>query len=249
MRILLVEDTVDLAEGIIVCLERMGHAVDWAQDGVSADDLLHANPYEALVLDLMLPGLDGAGVLKRLRDRQSEVGVLVITARTAIEDRVGILDLGADDYLVKPFDFRELEARVRSLLRRRSGERSSVVACGGLRLDRATQTAHIHGAPVSLTRRELSLLEILLASQARIISKAALLEQLFDHSAEPHENAVEVIITRIRPKLSGSGAVIRTHRGLGYRIEADAKVAAESPPLTVAPGHWPDHGTGAAQHP
>lgn len=221
MRVLLVEDTVDLGEAIVICLERMGHAVDWAQDGVSADELLQHNPYELAVLDLMLPEMDGASVLKRLRGRQSGTSVLIITARAAIEDRVGFLDLGADDYLVKPFDFRELEARVRSLLRRRSGERRAVLTCANLSLDRAAQVVKVCNAPVSVTRREMSLLEVLLANQGRVTSKVALLEQMFDHTAEPNENAIEVIIARLRPKLAGSGAAVRTYRGLGYRIEAD----------------------------
>jgi two-component system response regulator TctD len=234
MRILLVEDTAELGEAIVICLERMGHAVDWARDGLSADELLQDNPYELTVLDLMLPEMDGATVLKRLRSRQCETSVLITTARAGIEDRVGFLDLGADDYLVKPFDFRELEARVRSLLRRRSGERSAVLVCASLALDRAGQTVKVRGAPVSVTRREMSLLEVLLAHQGRVMSKAALLEQMFDHTSEAHANAIEVIIARLRPKLTGSAATIRTYRGLGYRIEADAGAAAHADTERVA---------------
>ncbi|TAJ71983.1 MAG: response regulator transcription factor [Phenylobacterium sp.] len=222
MRVLVVEDTVDLGEGMVACIERMGHAVDWAQDGGGADRLLRDTAYELLVLDLTLPEMDGVAVLRGLRSRKSTTPVLVVTARSEVEDRVKVLDDGADDYLVKPFDFRELEARVRSLLRRRSGDRTNTLACRGVALDRAARTATIHGAPVGLTRRELALLEVLLANQGKILSKSVIMDQIFDFSAEPSENAIEVIVTRLRPKLAGSGAEIRTHRGLGYQIGAGA---------------------------
>lgn len=220
MRVLVVEDTADLGEGIVACIARMGHAVDWAQDGVSADDLLHDATYELVVLDLNLPEMDGVTVLRNLRARRCGTPVLVVTARSTVDDRVDVLDHGADDYLVKPFDFRELEARARSLLRRRSGDRTNVLACQNVSLDRAARIAAVKGAPINLTRRELSVLEVLLANQAKILSKAQILDQIFDYAAEPSENAVEVIITRLRPKLAGSLAEIRTHRGLGYQIVA-----------------------------
>lgn len=218
VRVLVVEDTVDLGEGMVACIERMGHAVDWVQDGATADRLLRDTTYELAVLDLTLPEMDGVAVLRSLRARRGSTPVLVVTARSEINDRVNVLDEGADDYLVKPFDFRELEARVRSLLRRRSGDRTNVLACEGVSLDRAGRIAAIHGEPISLTRRELSLLEVLLANQGKIVSKTHIMDQIFDYSAEPSENAVEVIVTRLRPKLAGSGAEIRTHRGLGYQI-------------------------------
>lgn len=218
MRVLVVEDTVDLGEGMVACISRMGHAVDWAQDGEAADHFLRDTAYELVVLDLSLPGMDGVAVLRNLRARRTPTPVLVVTARTAVDDRVHVLDQGADDYLVKPFDFRELEARVRALMRRRSGDRTNLLSCEGLALDRGARMAMVHGEPVSLTRRELSLLEVLLANQNKILSKSAIMDQIFDYDAEPSENAVEVIVTRLRPKLSGSGAEIRTHRGLGYQI-------------------------------
>lgn len=220
MRILVVEDTVDLGEGMVACLARTGHAVDWARDGEAADAMLRDTPYELVVLDLMLPKLDGVAVLRNLRLRRSAAPVLVVTARSDVDDRVHVLDQGADDYLVKPFDFRELEARVRSLLRRRVGDRTNVLAFAGVALDRAARVARVQGEPVTLTRRELSLLEVLLANQNKILSKASIMDQIFDYAAEPSENAVEVIVTRLRPKLAGSGAEIRTHRGLGYQIAA-----------------------------
>jgi two-component system, OmpR family, response regulator TctD len=223
MRVLVVEDTTDVGEGIVACIKRMGHAVDWVQDGTSADRHLTDTAYELAILDLMLPKMDGVCVLRRLRARRSSIPVLVLTARSAIDDRVSALDLGADDYLIKPFDFRELEARINSLMRRRTGERTNELLCGALMLDRSARMAHVNGAPLNLTRREISILEILMANQSRIFSKAALLDQIvgYGDDIEPHENAIEVIITRLRRKLVGAGAGIRTHRGLGYRISPE----------------------------
>lgn len=218
MRILVVEDTVDVGEGVVECLEAMGHAVDWARDGETADEWLRDIAYQLIVLDLMLPGLDGLTLLKRLRERRSETPVLILTARSAIDDRIGSLDLGADDYLVKPFDFRELQARVRSLLRRHSGERATELRYGKLVFDRSARIVRIADTPAKLTRRELSLLEIFLARPTMVFSKAQLLDQLFGFSAEPTENSVEVLITRLRRKLAGAGVEITAQRGIGYRI-------------------------------
>jgi len=218
MRILVVEDTPDVGEGVVESLEAMGHAVDWARDGKTADEWLRDSNYQLVVLDLMLPGLDGLTLLKRLRERRSETPVLVLTARSAIDDRIGSLDLGADDYMVKPFDFRELQARVRSLLRRHSGGRAIELRYGNLVFDRSARTVRINDVPAKLTRRELSLLEILLARPTMVFSKAQLLDQLFGFSAEPTENNIEVLITRLRRKLAGSGVEITAQRGVGYRI-------------------------------
>ena len=218
MRILVVEDTRDLGEGMVARLERMGHAVDWATDGLDAEDMLHDAAYGLVILDLTLPHLDGVTLLRKLRGRKASPPVLVVTARSAVGDKVTVLDEGADDYLVKPFEFDEFSARVRALLRRRDGDRTNLLSCVGLTLDRAARTGSIHGAPLALTRRELSLLEVLLANQNKVLSKAALVDQIFDIAAEPRENAIEVIIARLRPKLAGSGAEIRTLRGIGYQI-------------------------------
>jgi two-component system response regulator TctD len=220
VRILVVEDTVDVGEGVVACLRRLGHAVDWVRDGAAADQMLSDSTYDVAVLDLMLPEMDGATVLKRLRLRRSQTPVLVLTARSAIGDRVDVLDLGADDYLVKPFDFRELEARVRALLRRHSGDRTNLLVCQGVSLDRAGRAATVHGQPVRLTRRELSLLEIFLSNPGRIFSKTDLLDQIFGYEGDPSENAVEVMVARLRRKIGDSGAEIETHRGLGYRLAA-----------------------------
>ena len=221
MRVLVVEDTHDVGEGVVACVERLGHAVDWARDGATGDSLLHdAASYEMMILDLMLPKMDGVTVLKRLRARHDATPVLFLTARSSVDDRVDMLDLGADDYLVKPFDFRELQARVRSLLRRQSGDRTNEMRCGDLVFERNARLARVKGEPVSLTRRELSLLEILMARQTMFFSKAQLLDQLFGYGSEPNENAVEVLIARLRRKLTGAAVEIQTYRGVGYRIAA-----------------------------
>ncbi len=161
MRILVVEDVADVGEAIVASLERIGHTVDWQRNGDEADALLAAQDYDLLVLDVMLPEMDGFAVLKRLRQRRKGTPVLMLTARSQVEDRVSALDLGADDYLVKPFDFRELEARVRVLLRRKTGSSTNLIEAGGIVLDQAGRHATLHGKPLDLTRRELTLLEIL----------------------------------------------------------------------------------------
>jgi len=218
MRILVVEDTHELGEGIVECLRSMGHAVDWAHDGEQGDELLHEAGYQLVVLDLMLPGMDGMTLLRRLRERRVETPVLILTARSAIDDRIDTLDLGADDYLTKPFDFRELQARVRALLRRSSGEKANELTCGQLVYDRTARVARVAGKTISLTRRELSLLEVLMARPTMVFSKSQLLDQLFGFSAEPSENSIEVLVFRLRKKLAGAGVGINVRRGLGYQI-------------------------------
>lgn len=218
MRILVVEDVVDVGEAIVASLERIGHTVDWQRNGSEADALLAAQDYDLVVLDVMLPEMDGFSVLKRLRQRRKATPVLVLTARSLVEDRVSALDLGADDYLVKPFDFRELEARVRALLRRKAGSATNVLEAGGIVLDQAGRHATLHGKPLELTRRELTLLEILVGRPGRVFGKDELMDQLFGFEDEPSENAVEQYIGRLRRKIAGASAEIRTLRGLGYQL-------------------------------
>ena len=218
MRILLVEDTVDVGEAIVARFERIGHTVDWEKDGQIADELLEVQSYDLLILDVNLPALDGFSILKRLRQRKSKMPVLVLTARSQVDDRVDALDLGADDYLVKPFDYRELEARARVLFRRSTGEPTNEITCGRVAIDRGKRMVKVDGAPVELTRRELTLLEILSARPGRIFGKDELVDQLFGFDDEPSPNAIEQYIARLRKKLAGSGAEIKTLRGLGYQI-------------------------------
>jgi two-component system, OmpR family, response regulator TctD len=218
MRILLVEDTLDVGEAIVARFERIGHTVDWEKDGSVADEVLEVQAYDLLILDVNLPVLDGFTILKRLRQRKTKTPVLVLTARSQVDDRVDALDLGADDYLVKPFDYRELEARARALLRRSAGESTNQLVCGQVTIDRGSRAVAINGIPVDLTRRELTLLEILAARPGRIFGKDELVDQLFGFDDEPSANAVEQYVARLRKKLAGSGAEIRTLRGLGYQI-------------------------------
>lgn len=218
MRILVIEDNCDVGEGLVESVSNMGHSVDWARDGETGDEWLATNSYQLVILDLMLPGMDGVRLLRRLRSRGGDVPVLILSARAGINDRIDTLDLGADDYLIKPFDFRELHARIRSLLRRHTGERSNELKCGGLIYDRTARLVRHDGRIIGLSRRELSLLEIFLARQAQVFSKAQLLDQLFGYNSEPTENNIEVMIARLRRKLVGTGVEIVTQRGVGYRI-------------------------------
>ncbi|HEX2134468.1 MAG TPA: response regulator transcription factor [Microvirga sp.] len=218
MRILLVEDTVDVGEAIVARFERIGHTVDWEKDGEVADELIEVQPYDLLILDVNLPRLDGFSILKRLRKRKLKTPVLILTARSQVDDRIDALDLGADDYLVKPFDYRELEARARALLRRSAGEPTNQLTCGRVVIDRGSRSVTIDGAPVDLTRRELTVLEILAARPGRIFGKDELVDQLFGFDDDPSPNAIEQYVARLRKKLAGSGAEIRTLRGLGYQI-------------------------------
>jgi two-component system response regulator TctD len=222
MRILIVEDVEDLAEAIAKRLRKVGHAVDTVGDGDEADELLRTETYHLVVLDLMLPGLDGEAVLNRLRRRRSRTPVLVLTARSDVHEKVGVLDHGADDYLVKPFDFRELEARCRALLRRPQGFPSSTVTFGDLTFDGAARRVAVAGQPVELGAREFRLLELLLANLDRALSKDALIDQLcgLDEAIAP--NAIELYVSRLRRKIEGSAVRIRTLRGVGYVAELGA---------------------------
>jgi two-component system response regulator TctD len=218
MRILLVEDTIEVGEAIRARFERLGHTIDWDKDGGESEDLLALHDYDLVILDVMLPKADGFAILKRLRARGLAVPVLILTARSQVDDRVGALDIGADDYLVKPFDFRELEARARALLRRRQGAATNLITCGALTLDRAARTAAVAGEPLALTRRELTLLEILASRIGRVFGKDELMDQLFGLDESGSENAVEQYVARLRRKLQGAGLEIRTLRGLGYQM-------------------------------
>lgn len=218
MRILFVEDTEDLAEGVIAALRRTGHTVDWQSDGRKAEGLALNGDYDLVILDVMLPGIDGLSLLKRMREARVASPVLMLTARIDIDDRVGALDLGADDYLTKPFAFRELEARVRALLRRRAGDSTNLLHCGAIAIDRKTRNVTLHGAPVDLSRREVTLLEIIAARPGRIFSKDELIDRLFSVDDAPSANAVEQVVARLRRKLDGAGVEIKTLRGLGYQL-------------------------------
>lgn len=221
MRILIVEDTEDIAQAIIMRLENAGHAIDWEKHGNIAADLLKVQTYDLVILDLSLPGQDGLDILRDMRQRRLKTPVLVLTARSAVDERIGALDLGADDYLTKPFDYGELEARARALLRRNDGLSDNVIRFGCLVLDRKARVATVDARPLSLTRRELTVLEILAARPGRVVSKEELVEQLFNFDHDPSSNAIEQFVARIRRKLEGCPIEIKTLRGLGYQIVAD----------------------------
>lgn len=218
MRVLVVEDTADIAEAVVMRLEKIGHAVDWEQDGITASELLHVQAYDLVVLDLSLPGQDGLAVLRQMRARRLKTPVLVLTARSAVDERIGALDLGADDYLIKPFDYGELEARARALLRRSAGQSDNLLRFGPLVIDRSGRVASVNDRPLNLTRRELTVLEILAARPERIVPKEELVEQLFNFDQEASPNAVEQFVARLRRKLADASVEIRTLRGLGYQL-------------------------------
>lgn len=223
MRFLVVEDDPDLGDAIQRHLKRDGHAADIACDGEVADEILRYQPYEVIILDIGLPGRDGFSVLRGLRARGDRTPVLVLTARSAIEDKVDALDVGADDHLSKPFDFRELDARCRSLMRRTQGLTSSETRIGGLVFDRSAKTVRLDGEPLRLPNREYRLLEIFLGALGRVLSKEQIALQLFDFDDEVNDNAVELYVGRLRRKLGEHPLRIRTQRGLGYIAEAHAE--------------------------
>jgi two-component system response regulator TctD len=219
MRILLVEDNIDLGDAIESKLRSSGHSVEWVRDGEAALRWSRHDAWDALVLDIMLPGKSGFDVIRELRASGMEAPVLVVTARAEIEDKIDMLDQGADDYLVKPFDLRELEARLRALLRRPAGRTTSMAVHGNLTLDIAGRTAHVGGVPVTLGRREFRLLEILLDRMGSTVSKERLMSQLFDLD-DVLPNALELLVSRLRRKIAGATVDIVTVRGVGYQARS-----------------------------
>jgi two-component system OmpR family response regulator len=221
MRVLLVEDEIKMSRAIRRGLEREGYAVDAALDG---DDGLHRATewdYDAIVLDVMLPGLDGIEVCRRLRRARRWAPVLMLTARDGVADRIRGLDVGADDYLVKPFAFGELLARLRALVRRGARERPSVLAVGDLVLDPAAHTVTLSGRPVELSTREFALLEFMMRNAGQVLSRPAILEHVWDYNYDGISNVVDVYVGYLRRKLEQPpGQVrIRTVRGVGYGLE------------------------------
>ena len=218
MRYLLVEDNAELAEAVLQRLAMDGHAVDHAADLASAADCLAAAEYDLILLDVMLPDGDGRDFLARSRDRIT-TPVIMLTARSQVSDRVGALDQGADDYITKPFDFAELEARCRAVLRRRGGAAKNEIALGDAVFDLTSGLLRRDGLTVEFRNRELRLLEVFARRQGQILSKTQLMDRLFSYEADVTENAIEVYVGRLRKKLVDTGVRIETVRGLGYRIE------------------------------
>lgn len=219
MRILLVEDDVMLAEAISRALTQSAHAVDNARTGEEADRALATSHYDLVLLDVGLPQIDGFEVLRRLRARRSTVPVLMLTVNDAVEDRVTGLDLGADDYLTKPFRLSELEARVRALIRRSHASASSDLTHGRLRLDMTGRRLYLDDQPMELSLRELAVIELLLLREGKVVTKQQITDHLYGWEDVSSSNAVEVFIHRLRKKIDASGVVITTVRGMGYLIE------------------------------
>lgn len=218
MRILLVEDNQSLAKGIAYRLQDLGHAVDLFSDGLEADEFLRSGGGDLMILDINLPRMDGLSILRGMRARGDGRPVLLLTARSETHDRVGGLDAGADDYLVKPFDMAELEARVRALSRRLERDHRPALRLGPLELDLVSRQVSVAGEDLALPRREVSLLESLLRAAGRTVSKSELLEQLYGTGADVEESVIEVHVSRLRKRLRPFGLSIQVRRGLGYTI-------------------------------
>jgi DNA-binding response OmpR family regulator len=218
MRVLVVEDYAPVRTAVREGLAENGFAVDVASDGEEGLWLARSNPYDVIVLDLMLPKLDGMGVLRKLRAEGSQVAVLVLTARDQLDDRVKGLDLGADDYLVKPFAFAELLARVRALVRRRYEMRDPTIRVGEVEIDTARREVKRGGEAVALSAREYALLEYLAMRLGQVVTRTDIWEHVYDFHSEAHSNVVDVYIGYLRKKLERDGApkLIHTRRGQGY---------------------------------
>lgn len=219
MRLLLVEDDLPLAEALLSLLVSSGYAVDCVHDGEAAKDLVAVEPFDLVILDLNLPRLDGLAVLRAMRATGNRAAVMILTARGAAEDRVRGLDLGADDYMAKPFDIREFEARVRSLLRRQAGLRSAMVTLGAVSLDLTTRQFFAADQALDLPPRERALLELLLMRAGKVVTKEAIVQSLTSLDDILSDNAIEQYISRLRRRLTPYGLSLRTVRGIGYLLE------------------------------
>ncbi len=218
-RILFVEDDAALARGVVALLRAAGHAIDHVEHGTLALELLTDAAYDLMILDSGLPDVSGLEVLTQLRKKQNALPVLLLTARDGLNDRIAGLDLGADDYMLKPFEPSELAARIRALLRRGGSAGSSLLTSGELVCDQATGTVTIAGRAVELRRREWSLLVCLLSKSGKVVAKERLAEELFGLDEAVSPNALELYVARLRKKLQPDGPAIKTLRGLGYMIQ------------------------------
>jgi len=219
MRVLVIEDEPDLLSALAQSLREAGYAVDTASDGEDGLFKAQGGQYDALVLDLMIPKIDGWTVLKELRSGGHSVPVLVLTARDALPDRVRGLDLGADDYLTKPFELQELFARLRSVIRRSAGKPSSIVEVGDVRVDTVRKTVSKAGKPVALTAREYALVEFLAMHRGELVTRSMIYDHLFDEDDDSLSNLVDVHVSNVRKKLGKD--FIMTRRGQGYLLEDD----------------------------
>jgi DNA-binding response OmpR family regulator len=221
MRVLIVEDDQNLAETVKTGLEESGYAVDWVSDGFSGLEMVSAYSYDVIILDIMLPGMDGFTICQKIRAKHIDSPILILTARYREGDKVHGLDCGADDYLVKPFSYPELYARVRALIRRRNGSHTTQIIVGQLELDLTLKKVEYAGAGINLTAREYAILEYLLVNRNGVVTREMLEEHIWDCEHGAFSNVVEVLISRIRKKLDPEDkeAVIKTVKGLGYVIK------------------------------
>jgi two-component system OmpR family response regulator len=219
MRILIAEDDAILADGLLRAMREEGYAADLVTNGEDADNVLMQEAHDLVILDLGLPLIDGFQVLQRLRERKSVIPVLILTARGTLDDRVRGLDLGADDYLAKPFDIPELEARVRALMRRAYNKNSNKLSLGPLCFDVKGRRVIVNSAPLEIPGREMSVLEILLKRAGSVVSKEQIMESLCNYNEDVSDNAIEVYVHRLRKKMANAGIIIRTVRGLGYLMD------------------------------
>jgi len=216
MKLLLIEDNVELSHWIVNLLRAENFVVDCVADGEGADVVLTTQRYDVVLLDMRLPRMSGKDVLARLRRRGDNVPVLMLTAHGSIDDKVDCFSAGADDYVVKPFDARELVARIKALIRRQSGEKSTLLNCGDLQYRADTREFRHNDVPLTLRRREHMILETLMLRQGKTVSKSALMESMFSLNDEPSADAIDIYIHRLRKHLANSSAQIMTLRGLGY---------------------------------
>ncbi len=219
MRLMVVEDDRPLAEALMTLLTTSGYAVDCVHDGATAEALAAVEQFDLVILDLNIPQMDGLSVLRAMRARGNRAAVMILTARGAAEDRVRGLDLGADDYMAKPFDVREFEARVRSLLRRQVGLRSATVALGSLTLDLTTRQFFAADQPLDLPPRERALLELLLTRAGKVVPKESIVQSLTSIDDMLSDNAIEQYASRLRRRIVPFGIGLRTVRGIGYLLE------------------------------
>ncbi|GAA6165460.1 response regulator transcription factor [Pelagimonas sp. KU-00592-HH] len=219
MRFLLIEDNAQLAEAVVDRLVLDGHVVDHAPDIQTGNDFTATTSYDLILLDIMLPDGDGRTFLAQHRKQEESTPVIVLTARSEVADRVGLLDLGADDYMVKPVDFSELEARCRAVMRRRGGAAQNLLTLGNLQFDSLSGTLTLPDTDIQLRTRELRLFEVLAKAPGQVFSKSTLVDRLFSYDEDVSENAIEVYIGRLRKHLETSTVKITTIRGLGYKLE------------------------------
>ena len=221
MRVLLVEDEVRLADNLAAALrDGPGFAVDWAEDGQAGDDCARNRCYDLIVLDLMLPKLDGLSLVQRLRAKKIRTPVIILSAKAAVDDRVKGLEAGADDYLTKPFAFSELSARLQALIRRATQTAEpSRLTCGDLELDLFSREVTRAGQKIDLQTRELALLEYLMRHTGRTVTKTMILEHIFDYSFDPQTNVVDVLMHRLRAKVDPDKTRLQTIRGVGYVLK------------------------------